>query len=73
MRSATLTPSGPKSKFTTTKRQLRMRIRDDGKRISQDSGCGMQERAALLNGKLSILNGPNCGTEVELTISAAIA
>jgi glucose-6-phosphate-specific signal transduction histidine kinase len=51
------------------KRRLRMRIRDDGKGISQKvlgaggrAGHGlpgMQERAALVNGKLSILSGPN--------------
>lgn len=66
------------------KRQLRMRVRDNGKGIDQKvldaSGLsghhglpGMQERASLVKGKLSVWSEPNCGTEVELTVPASIA
>ena len=63
-------------------RQLRLRIRDDGKGIAPEylaSGGraghfglrGMRERAELMGGKLTIWTAPESGTEVELTIPAA--
>jgi len=66
------------------KRQLCLRVRDDGKGIDRhvlDAGSraghhglpGMQERAALVGGKLTVWSELNSGTEIELTISAAIA
>jgi signal transduction histidine kinase len=65
-------------------RQFRMRIRDDGKGIDQAvlrSGArsghyglpGMHERARLAGGKLAVWSKPDSGTELELTIPAAIA
>lgn len=66
------------------KRQLRMRVRDNGKGIDQNvlneggvSGHhglpGMHERAALVKGKLSVWSQPDYGTEVELTVPAVVA
>jgi signal transduction histidine kinase len=65
-------------------RQFRMRIRDDGKGIDAKvlvaAGRpghyglpGMKERAKLVGGKLAIWSEIDSGTEVELTIPAAIA
>ena len=65
-------------------RQLRLRIRDDGKGIDSqivtDQGCnghwglqGMHERAKLVGGNLDVWSRLNCGTEIELTIPASIA
>jgi signal transduction histidine kinase len=66
------------------KRQLRLRVRDDGRGIDgtvQNAGgrqghyglCGMRERAALVGGNLTIWSAPGAGTEVELTIPASRA
>ncbi len=66
------------------RRQLRLRIRDDGKgidpqvlgeggRAGHHGLPGMRERAKLLGGKLEIWSELNSGTEIELTISAAVA
>jgi len=65
-------------------RQLRLRVRDDGKGIDptvlNGGGCpghyglpGMHERAKLVGGKLAVWSELNSGTEAELTIPAAIA
>ena len=66
------------------RRQLRLRIVDNGKGIDQkvlDGGgrpghfglAGMQERARLVGGKLAVWSELNSGTEIELTIPASIA
>ena len=66
------------------KRQLRLRMRDDGKGIDPkdltDDGSqghygirGMRERAKLLGGELTVWTKLDSGTEVELTIPAAHA
>ncbi len=62
---------------------FRLRIRDDGKGIppgvleegrSGHYGLpGMRERANQIGGKLEIWSGPKAGTEIELSIAAAIA
>jgi signal transduction histidine kinase/streptogramin lyase len=63
-------------------RQLRLRVRDNGKGIDPQliSGDGpqghfglrgMKERAKLIGGKLTVWSELNSGTEVELSISAA--
>jgi signal transduction histidine kinase len=60
-------------------RQLRVRVRDDGKGIDpkllSDAGReghfglpGMRERAKLTGGDLTVWSKPSSGTEVELTI-----
>jgi len=65
-------------------RRLRMRVRDDGKGIDPqvlDAGGrsghhglpGMRERAELVGGKLAVWSALDSGTEIELTIPAAIA
>jgi signal transduction histidine kinase len=65
-------------------RQLRLRLRDDGKGIDpkllSDDGHeghyglrGMRERAKLLGGKLTVWSERGSGTEVELIIPAAHA
>jgi len=65
-------------------RQLRLRVRDDGKgidaKVLKEEGRpghfglhGMRERAKLLGGCLDIWSEPNSGTEVELSIPASIA
>jgi signal transduction histidine kinase/ligand-binding sensor domain-containing protein len=65
-------------------RQLRLRIRDDGKGIDakllNESGRpghfglrGMRERARLLGGKLAVWSELDTGTEVELSIPASRA
>jgi signal transduction histidine kinase len=65
-------------------RQLRLRLRDDGKGIDpkflSDDGHeghyglrGMRERAKLLGGKLTVWSERDSGTEVELIIPAARA
>jgi signal transduction histidine kinase/ligand-binding sensor domain-containing protein len=65
-------------------RQLRLRVRDDGKGIDptilNGRGCpghyglpGMHERAKLVGGKLAVWSELNSGTEAELTIPASIA
>jgi ligand-binding sensor domain-containing protein/signal transduction histidine kinase len=66
------------------RRQLRVRVLDDGKGIDQKvlrgggrSGHfglpGMQERANLVGGKLAVLSKLDSGTEIELTIPASLA
>jgi len=63
-------------------RQLRLRVRDDGKGIDPDvlgSGApsghyglaGLQERAKLMGGKVTVWSG-GFGTEVELTVPASV-
>jgi signal transduction histidine kinase len=65
-------------------RQLRLRIRDDGKGIDSqivtDKGRpghwglhGMHERAKLVGGNLEVWSRIDCGTEIELTSPASIA
>jgi len=65
-------------------RQLRVRVRDDGKGIDpkllSDDGCeghfglrGMRERAKLMGGKFTVWSELGAGTEVELRISGARA
>ena len=65
-------------------RQLRLRVRDDGKGIDLKllaaEGLpghfglhGMRERAELVGGKLTVWSAPGSGTEIELTIVAARA
>ena len=65
-------------------RQVRVRIRDDGKGIDpkllSDDGRqghfglrGMRERAKLIGGKLTVWSELDAGTEVELSIPAARA
>ena len=65
------------------KRHFRLRVRDDGKGIDKDpiqrqpSGHfglqGMRERAETVGGRLEIWSKVDSGTEVELSIPAAIA
>jgi len=63
-------------------RQLRLRVRDDGKGIDQrflngDGAAGhyglhgMRERAQLIGGKLTIWTAVDSGTEIELKVPAA--
>ena len=65
-------------------RQLRLRVRDDGKGIEpqflSEEGraghyglLGMRERAKLMGGKLIVWSAPESGTEVELSVPAALA
>jgi signal transduction histidine kinase len=63
-------------------RELRLRIRDDGKGIPSDmlkegrqghyGLCGMRERAQQIGGKLDIWSQPGGGTEIELRVASAI-
>jgi signal transduction histidine kinase/ligand-binding sensor domain-containing protein len=65
------------------KRQFRLRVRDDGKGIDEDtmqrqpSGHfglpGMRERAEIVGGRLEVWSKLNSGTEVELSIPSPIA
>jgi len=65
-------------------RQLRLRVRDDGKgiepevlkaggRVGHYGFPGMQERAKLIGAKLAVWSELESGTETELTIPASIA
>jgi signal transduction histidine kinase len=65
-------------------RQLRLRVRDDGKGIDPkviEAGGraghhglpGMQERANMVGGKLAVWSELNSGTEIEMTIPASLA
>jgi signal transduction histidine kinase len=65
-------------------RQLRLRVRDDGKgidptfltaegRAGHFGLHGMRERAKLMGGKLAVWTAPDSGTEIELSIPAAHA
>ena len=62
-------------------RQLRLRIRDDGKGIDPEFLTaegreghfglhGMRERAKLIGGKLTVWTAPESGTEIELSVPA---
>jgi signal transduction histidine kinase/ligand-binding sensor domain-containing protein len=62
-------------------RQLRLRIRDDGKGIDPKfltslgreghfGMHGMRERAKLISGKLTVWTAPGSGTEIELSVPA---
>jgi signal transduction histidine kinase len=66
------------------RRQLRLWVRDNGKGIDQKilggggrpghfGLAGMQERAKLVGGKLTVLSRLEAGTEAELTIPASVA
>jgi signal transduction histidine kinase/ligand-binding sensor domain-containing protein len=66
------------------RRQFVLRVEDDGKgidpKVLAEGGRaghhglpGMRERAELVRGKLALRSGINSGTEVELTIPAAVA
>jgi ligand-binding sensor domain-containing protein/signal transduction histidine kinase len=66
------------------RRQLRLRVRDNGRgidpkilggggRAGHYGLPGMQERAKLVGGKLSVWSEIDSGTETELTIPASIA
>ena len=66
------------------KRRLRLRVRDDGKgidpqflgeggRAGHHGLRGLQERAKLLGGKLTIWSELDSGTEIELSIPASVA
>jgi signal transduction histidine kinase len=64
-------------------RELRLRIRDDGRGIDPDilqSGrpghiglAVMRERAERIGGQLDIISGPGAGTEIELKVPASKA
>jgi signal transduction histidine kinase len=65
-------------------RQLRLRIRDDGKGIDPQFLTaegreghfglhGMRERARLIRGKLTVWTAPRSGTEIELRVPASRA
>jgi len=64
-------------------RQLRLRVRDDGKGIDPNFLAegraghfgvhGMHERAKLIDGKFSVWSARDSGTEIELSIPAARA
>jgi signal transduction histidine kinase len=65
-------------------RQLRLRVRDDGKgidpvfltaegRAGHFGLHGIRERANLMGGKLTVWTAPGSGTEIELSIPAAHA
>jgi signal transduction histidine kinase len=66
------------------RRQLRLRVLDDGKGIDQKilggggrpghfGLAGMHERAKLVGGKLAVFSRLEAGTEAELTIPASVA
>jgi signal transduction histidine kinase/ligand-binding sensor domain-containing protein len=65
------------------KRQFRLRVRDDGKGIDEETvqrghaghfGMhGMRERTEIVGGRLEVWSKLDRGTEVELTIPSAIA
>jgi signal transduction histidine kinase len=50
--------------------ELRLRIRDDGKEI--DRIPGMRERAQKIGSRLDFWSEKGAGTEVQLTVPAAI-
>ncbi|MBV8114297.1 MAG: hypothetical protein JO300_06115 [Silvibacterium sp.] len=73
-----------KVEISYDRKQLRVRVQDNGKGIDThflDGGGreghfgmpGMQERAKLAGGKLTVRSKLDSGTEVELTIPASIA
>ena len=66
------------------RKNLHVRVKDDGRgidpKILEVGGAsghygipGMRERAKLIRGNLTICSNPGSGTEVELTVPAAIA
>jgi signal transduction histidine kinase len=65
------------------KRQFRLRVRDDGKGIDNETiqrqpaghfGVpGMHERAAVVGGSLEVWSKVDSGTQIELSIPGAIA
>jgi signal transduction histidine kinase len=65
------------------KRHFRLRVRDDGKGIDEEtlrrqpSGHfglhGMRERAEIVSGRLEVWSKLDSGTKVELSIPGAIA
>jgi signal transduction histidine kinase len=70
--------------FRYDDRQLRLRVRDDGKgidatfltaegRAGHFGLHGMRERAKLMGGKLTVWTAAGSGTEIELIIPAAYA
>ena len=70
--------------FRYDERQLRLRVRDDGKGIDAKFLAaegraghfglhGMRERAKLMGGKLTVWTAAESGTEIELIIPAAYA
>jgi signal transduction histidine kinase/ligand-binding sensor domain-containing protein len=70
--------------FRYDERQLRLRVRDDGKgmdatfltaegRAGHFGLHGMRERAKLMGGKLTVWTAAQSGTEIELIIPAAYA
>ena len=70
--------------FRYDERQLRLRVRDDGKgieptllttegRAGHFGLHGMRERAELTGGKLSVWTAAESGTEIELILPAARA
>jgi signal transduction histidine kinase/ligand-binding sensor domain-containing protein len=70
--------------FRYDERQLRLRVRDDGKGIDATFLAaegraghfglhGMRERAKLMGGKLTVWTAAQSGTEIELIIPAAYA
>ena len=64
-------------------RQFRLRVRDDGKGVDEETirrghaghfGLhGMRERAEIVGGRLEVWSKPDAGTEVELCVPGAIA
>ena len=71
-------------KILYDRRQLQLRVRDNGKgiepkvlaegeRVGHYGLPGMHERAKLVMGKLAVLSGNDSGTEVDLTIPASVA
>ena len=70
--------------FRYEERQLRLRVRDDGKRVDpkllNEEGRpghwglhGMHERAELVGAHLDVWSELNSGTEVELRVPASLA
>jgi len=70
--------------FRYDQRQLRLRVRDDGKgidakfltaegRAGHFGLHGMRERAKLMGGKLTVWTAAHSGTEIELILPAARA
>jgi signal transduction histidine kinase len=66
------------------RRQLQLRIRDDGKGIDPkvlEAGArtghyglpGLYERAKIVGGRLTFRSQPGSGTEIELTVQASVA
>jgi signal transduction histidine kinase len=66
------------------RKQLRVRVRDDGKGVPDDVAegggrarhfglAGMRERAELLKGTLTIWTQAGVGTEIELTVPGSVA